>query len=92
MPKYYFFHCTNPDCDYAAQRYRNHKTCPLCKSPVVREEPVDFRAACWICGTRNNLEMFAHRNETGQMVGWLFVCVKCAAQTADRDLIVELAT
>jgi hypothetical protein len=91
MPRFYFFHCSNSDCDFEAYRYRNFSVCPRCESPVIREEPPDFRAACWVCGSNKNLEMFAHRNEKRKMVGWLFACTKCAAHTADRDVIVELA-
>lgn len=91
MPKHYIFTCDNPECGLEVYRYRNLKICPKCQSPVTREEPMDFRAACWICGTRQDLEMIAHRNEHQQMVGWLFVCIGCVPQVADRDLVVNFS-
>jgi hypothetical protein len=90
MPQYYWFNCK--ECGLEAYRYRNLKVCPRCHSRnIEREEPIDFRAACWNRGSRNDLQMFAHRNKKKQMVGWIFVCSKCAPGVRDRDLIVEFA-
>lgn len=39
MPKDYWFHCG--ECGYTAMRYRNVRTCPVCKNKLVREEAID---------------------------------------------------
>ena len=87
MPNYYWFHCEK--CGSEACRYRNMSKCPDCGSALVREPPADFRVACWVCGSPANLEMYAHRNQDGQVVGWLFACAKCAPQVADKDMVIE---
>ena len=88
MPRHYWFHCTS--CDWEGVRYRNVKKCPECHEDVVREPPVDFRSACWWCGSMNGLEMFAHRNAQGAIVGWLFLCGKHAHLVADKDIVINL--
>ena len=88
VPKHYWFVC--PDCGFETYRYRNTKTCPECGGALDRESPVDFKAACWMCGCVRDLEMLAHRNAAGRMVGWLFVCTEHAAAVADGDLLIEL--
>ncbi len=88
MPKYYWFHCSN--CGFETYRYRNTRRCPQCQGDLTREPSMSFQAACWTCGTRSDLEMFAHRNDDGFIVGWLFVCAQCVSQTADRDVVIEI--
>ena len=88
MPKHYWFHCTA--CDWDGMRYRNVKKCPECGEDVVREPPVDSRTACYWCGSMNALAMFAHRNDAGAIVGWLFVCNAHTPLVADKDIKVEL--
>lgn len=34
--------------------------------------------------------MFAHRNEKGTIVGWLFICLEHAHLMVDKDLVVDL--
>ena len=34
-----------------------------------------YETACFVCGRDFSLQMFAHRNPQGGVVGWLFVCV-----------------
>lgn len=34
----------------------------------------DTKVGCCICGTMNDLRMFAHRGVTGLIVGWIFLC------------------
>ena len=87
MPAYYFFHCSQ--CDFKTHRYRNFRVCPKCGSQMIREEPPDLRCACYGCGTMDKLEMLAHRNPKGQMVGWLFVCRKCKPAIAGRSLSLD---
>jgi endogenous inhibitor of DNA gyrase (YacG/DUF329 family) len=90
MPSYYFYHCSNSECDFEAYRYRNLRVCPQCRSPVVRESPPDFRVACCKCGTQVGLEMFAHRNKAEQMVGWLFACRKCARIITAHGIVIDV--
>jgi hypothetical protein len=89
MPKYYWFHCNK--CGWEACRYRNMSKCPDCRNELVREPPLDFAVACWVCGCTTRLEMYAHRGLAGRIVGWLFACGKCAPHVADQDLIIEFA-
>ena len=32
-----------------------------------------YNATCIITGKRDNLRMYAHRNDKGEMVGWVFI-------------------
>ena len=32
---------------------------------------------CFRCNSDHELQMVAHRNENGVMVGWLFICKGC---------------
>lgn len=53
-----------------------------------------YNATCAFTGAKDNLQMHAHRNENGEMVGWIFV----ASDIADKirkgvyDLHVSVAT
>ena len=87
MPSHYWYHCSQ--CDWEGMRYRNVRKCPECRADVIREPPVDFRAACWVCGSITGIEMFAHRNDKGMIVGWLFICSKHGQVVADKDIVIE---
>lgn len=47
----------------------------------------DCHAACFVCGITNDLQMVAHRNPNGHMVGWIFVCDQHLDDVADEELI-----
>ena len=50
----------------------------------AKQKPV-----CIYCGERTNLLMIAHRNETGNMVGWIFVCEKHLEKVGGQDMSIE---
>lgn len=37
----------------------------------------DFKLACIGCGTKNYLMQVAHRNSSGFIVGYVFLCDEC---------------
>ena len=39
-----------------------------------------FEATCLDCGSTKNIQMHAHRNGHGDMVGFIFLCVKCSGK------------
>jgi len=47
------------------------------------------RPACIYCGKTINLLMSAHRNEAGNMVGWIFVCEEHFEKVAGQDIVIE---
>jgi len=47
------------------------------------------RPACIYCGKRTDLLMSAHRNEVGNMVGWIFVCEEDFEKVAGQDIVIE---
>lgn len=36
-----------------------------------------YKVSCVACGTQADLCMVAHRNNLGEMVGWVFACGRC---------------
>jgi hypothetical protein len=50
----------------------------------------EYECSCIICGTQNGLRMFAHRNSSGRMVGWIFTCSHCEQKVADGNLSLQL--
>lgn len=49
----------------------------------------EYIIACLVCGKRNNLQMFAHRNKDKILVGWIFACSNCQAEIIDAELILK---
>ena len=47
---------------------------------------------CWFCcGCRNELQMFAHRNDEHYIVGWLFVCISCATKVEGKVMNLKIS-
>jgi hypothetical protein len=49
-------------------------------------ESEDYHAHCYRCLTTINLGMYPHRRGV-MMVGWIFLCDKCAEHVAGTDLM-----
>ena len=45
-----------------------------------------YTISCIRCGSENDLEMVAHRNKSGRMVGWIFTCRTCFEFVEGREL------
>jgi len=43
-----------------------------------------YNPTCIITGRKDNLQMFPHRNEKGDMVGWIFLHESKGQQIAQR--------
>ena len=46
--------------------------------------------ACITCGRTSNIVMVAHRDEDGNVVGWVFVCTKCQNKVFNKDLVITI--
>ena len=54
------------------------------------ETPVpelQYAIACVGCGITMHLQMIAHRDTDGQIVGWLFSCEECQPDIIGRQVI-----
>ena len=51
---------------------------------------MDYNICCIQCWSKENLQMYAHRNEQGKMVGWIFVCNNCVDQFNSKDVEIEV--
>jgi len=63
----------------------------ILKRQEEKEEMMDsvkHDCTCIICGKKENIQMIAHRNEKGEMVGWIFVCSLHIAGVADKYIVV----
>lgn len=47
-------------------------------------EEIKYNPTCIITGKKNNLVMFPHRNDNGDMVGWVFVSEDKIAELKQR--------
>lgn len=47
------------------------------------------RPVCIYCGKRESLLLVAHRNEVGNMVGWIFVCEKHLEKVGGQDMSID---
>ena len=45
-------------------------------------EVADYLCACAGCGSRSELQMFAHKSDKKLLVGWIFVCPNCITELA----------
>lgn len=46
------------------------------------------RVSCVLCKSTNDLAMFAHRDEAGYVVGWVFACPKCSDEVAGNCITI----
>lgn len=51
----------------------------------------EFAVSCYHCGDQEKIGLLAHRNENGNMVGWLFICEDCFSVVADKNLEIKIA-
>ena len=51
----------------------------------------EYLVSCIICGTKENLEMIAHRNnDKDYIVGWFFICPACLPKIAGQKATFQL--
>ena len=48
-----------------------------------------YDVSCIICGSESNLNMFAHRNKSNNLVGWVFSCPKCSDKVAGMNITLQ---
>lgn len=48
-----------------------------------------FRASCYLCGIRTDLEILPHRKDS-RLVGWIFSCPSCAPSLHGAELVATL--
>ncbi len=45
-----------------------------------------YAISCIVCGAQENLAMVAHRNNSKNMVGWIFVCQDCFSVVSNKNI------
>lgn len=51
---------------------------PSERGSVDKQSAEKFNATCIHCGATDNIQMWPHRNEHGDMIGFVFACAGCA--------------
>lgn len=55
-------------------------------SDLSRPMP-DYVASCLICGRQEKIRLWPHRNQTGQLVGFVFGCQTCDEIISESKLM-----
>ena len=48
-----------------------------------------FDATCTSCGSTQNIRLFPHRNDYGNMIGFLFFCDKCCDNIENIKITID---
>lgn len=71
----------------ACEHQHNLALMNLSLQNIGNTEPVTYIVACVGCGNMGLLQMLGHRNDQGQLTGWIFSCGNCLPVLADSQVI-----